>query len=212
MSAETPERGSARPADTVVDPGRSYRERLPIGERLTLPDGDVLATWDIFPFETDGLRPKVLDEPVLPEPPRNGETGADDCFACRGDGEVIWSNHNWSVSALRSTGLPAMVLLRPRRHHDLGDLPPDLVAELGPMLVRLEAAVMAVPGTGRVHLNKWGDGGAHLHWFALARPAGLMQLRGSALVMWDDLLPNVPTEMMDRNLAVIADELHRSEP
>ncbi|MET9614867.1 hypothetical protein [Kitasatospora indigofera] len=33
---------------------------------------DGVQAWDIFPYEGE-LRVKVLDEPVLPEPPRQGE-------------------------------------------------------------------------------------------------------------------------------------------
>lgn len=55
-----------------------------------------------------------------------------------------------------------------------------------------------------MHLNKWGDGGAHLHWVAIARPAGLQRLRGSCLVLWDDVLPNLPEDRHRANLAAVA--------
>ena len=63
------------------------------------------------------------------------------------------------------------------------------------MLQRVERAVMSLEGIARVHVNRWGDGGAHLHMFLIARPGGMMQLRGTCLPLWDDVLPRVPDEV-----------------
>lgn len=41
-------------------------------------------------------------------------------------------------------------------------------------------------------MNRWGDGGSHLHVFFLGRPAGMLQLRGSCLPLWEEMLPWVP--------------------
>ncbi|GAA3345273.1 hypothetical protein GCM10020358_51730 [Amorphoplanes nipponensis] len=57
------------------------------------------------------------------------------------------------------------------------------------MLQRVERAVMALGGIAPVHVDKWGDGGAHLHLWLIARQAGMMQLRGTCLPVWDDVLP-----------------------
>jgi diadenosine tetraphosphate (Ap4A) HIT family hydrolase len=94
--------------------------------------------------------------------------------------------------------LAAARVRRTRAHHDLADLPAERAAEIGPMLQRVERAITALGGIGRVHVNKWGDGGAHLHLFLLARPAGMMQLRGSNLPLWDDVLPKQPAEAWAR--------------
>ncbi|MFI6848181.1 hypothetical protein OG535_07260 [Kitasatospora sp. NBC_00085] len=40
-----------------------------------------------------------------------------------------------------------------------------------------------------MHVNRWGDGAAHLHLWLIARPEGMMQLRGSTLPLWTDPLP-----------------------
>ena len=64
-----------------------------------------------------------------------------------------------------------IVILQPREHCDLGDLPPHLAGELGPLIVRVERAVDAVGEIGRVHVGRWGDGSAHLHFWFIARPA-----------------------------------------
>jgi diadenosine tetraphosphate (Ap4A) HIT family hydrolase len=97
-----------------------------------------------------------------------------------------------------------MVSLQPVAHRDLADLPPALSQALGPTIQRVERAMLTLPGTGRVHVNKWGDGGAHLHIWLVARPAGMMQLRGSCLVEWNDILPPLPVDMWAANLATIA--------
>jgi diadenosine tetraphosphate (Ap4A) HIT family hydrolase len=95
-------------------------------------------------------------------------------------------------------------MLMPRAHLDLEDLDDDHASELGRLVVRLSRAVGALDGVGRVHINKWGDGGAHLHVFVIARPTGLMQLRGSNLALWDDLLPPIPEEAYAADLAAVA--------
>lgn len=170
--------------------------------RLPLPD---VASWDIFPFE-GSLLVKRLQDPVLPEPPRHGEDPAD-CGPCRrADAECLWTNDRWRVYAPEPAGVPAL-LLEPREHLDLADLDEQYAAELGTLIWRMERALASVPGVGRVHVNRWGDGGAHLHVWFLARPAGLLQLRGSCLPDWLDVLPPLPGEQCRAIGAHVADRL-----
>ncbi|MDQ1645967.1 MAG: hypothetical protein QOJ50_2151 [Cryptosporangiaceae bacterium] len=166
-----------------------YARSLPIGERIPFPEGGIPG-WEIFPFEGD-LQVKVLDEPVLPDPPRHGESGPSACRTCaRSDDSFLWTDEHWRLGTSREPGaLPATALLYPRAHHDLLDLPPERAAEFGPMLQRAERAIRTIGGVARVHVNKWGDGAAHLHVFLYARPAGMQQLRGTCLPLWDDVLP-----------------------
>ncbi len=46
-----------------------------------------------------------------------------------------------------------------------------------------------------MHVNKWGDGGAHLHVLVIGRPQGMMQLRGMFLTTWLHVLPPLPLEL-----------------
>jgi diadenosine tetraphosphate (Ap4A) HIT family hydrolase len=101
-----------------------------------------------------------------------------------------------------SVGLPFTAILESREHLDLGDLDDDLAAELGRLVVRVTRAVERQDAVARVHVNRWGDGGSHLHVWFLGRPAGMVQLRGSCLPMWDDMLPRVPAEIAGETLAV----------
>lgn len=97
-----------------------------------------------------------------------------------------------------------VLILESRSHLDLGDLPNLLAAELGVMTVRLERAIRSLEGVARVHVNRWGDGSAHLHLWFLARPYGRLQLRGTFLSLWDDILPAIPEEQWRENLAMVA--------
>lgn len=166
-----------------------------------LPD---FTKWPSFPFEGD-LRVKQLDPPVEKEPARKGEDAAD-CSACNAPDEAyIWVSERWRVRAMdRPTGLPMVLILESRSHLDLGDLPNLLAAELGVMTVRLERAVRSLDGVARVHVNRWGDGSAHLHMWFLARPYGRLQLRGTFLSLWDDILPPIPESTWRENLALVA--------
>lgn len=181
-----------------------FLRHLPIGARPELP-GDGIPHWEVFPFEGD-LRVKVLEEPQLPEPPRHGEDGAESCSGCQQPLlNAIWADEHWRVLHTGGpTALPAMLLLCPTGHYDLLDLPPAQSAELGPMLQRVERAVMALGGIARVHVDKWGDGGAHLHLWLIARPAGLMQLRGTCLPLWDDVLPTQDEQQWRGVMAEVA--------
>nr|WP_285551600.1 hypothetical protein [Actinoplanes regularis] len=160
--------------------------------------------WPSFPFEGD-MRVKKLAPPVEVEPPRSGEDGSE-CVACgTSDDAYIWVSERWRVRAMdRPTGLPMVLILECRSHLDLGDLPNLLAAELGVMTVRLERAIRSLDGVARVHVNRWGDGSAHLHMWFLARPYGRLQLRGTFLSLWDDILPVIPEPRWRENLALVA--------
>ncbi|HEU0130753.1 MAG TPA: hypothetical protein VFQ85_07160 [Mycobacteriales bacterium] len=189
-----------------LTPGEFYANALAhAGEagRLPLPEQ---AMWEIFPFEPDRLVVKPLEPPVLPEPPRNGEGGRE-CWRCAHPDEgVVWSDERW-VFATERTGLPFAGMLQPRAHLDLGDLDETHAAELGVLTVRIERAIRGLGGVGRVHLYKWGDGGAHLHLMFLARPEGLLQLRGSNLALWEEMLPRVPEDVYAADARAVAQAL-----
>ncbi|WP_091061865.1 hypothetical protein [Micromonospora humi] len=170
----------------------------------TPPSVPDFTQWPSFPFEGE-IRVKQLDDPVPVEPPRRGEADRE-CTACNAPDEAyIWVGERWRVRTMdRPTGLPMVLILESRSHLDLGDLPNLLAAELGVMTVRLERAIRSLDGVARVHVNRWGDGSAHLHMWFLARPYGRLQLRGTFLSLWDSILPPISEEQWRENLAMVA--------
>ncbi|MCX4750674.1 hypothetical protein OG455_35105 [Kitasatospora sp. NBC_01287] len=175
----------------------AYVRSLPIGKPLPLAE-DGVVSWAQFPLEGD-MRVKVLAEPELPEAPRMGEDGPEGCHACRRevtDPKVLWADEHWMVCGFdEPEALPAAVMLYSRGHYDLADLPPERSAELGPMIQRVERAVISLGGIARVHVNRWGDGAAHFHLWFLARPEGMTQLKGTFLPLWGDVMPKVEPEV-----------------
>jgi hypothetical protein len=159
---------------------------------------------DTFPFEGD-LKVRKLDPPVAHEPARKGEEIAD-CKACQtGDDAYIWVNERWRVRSTDGpSGLPMILILEPRSHLDLGDLPNLLAGELGVLTVRIERAIRSLDGVARVHVNRWGEQTAHLNLWFMARPKGQVQLRGASLPMWNEILPPVNEAQWRENLALIA--------
>jgi diadenosine tetraphosphate (Ap4A) HIT family hydrolase len=160
--------------------------------------------WETFPFDGD-LRPRALQPPEERERPRHGEGGVD-CSRCAApDDDYIWTNENWRLWAFdKPTGLPLIVLLEPRVHFaEPGDLPDELAGELGVLLARIERAIRGLGEIGRVHVCRWGDGGEHLHWWFLARPARIPQLIGSFAAIWDDVLPPVPGDVWRADLRAL---------
>ena len=159
--------------------------------------------WETFPFDGD-MRPRKLETPVAEEEPRRGSGGVD-CFACsKTEDDLIWRDDNWQATALGPTGLPMVVILEPREHYDIETLPHELALELGPLIQRFERAVRAVGHIGRVHICRWGDGSEHLHWWFMARPARVPQLIGSFAAVWDEILPPVPEDIWQANVAAVA--------
>jgi diadenosine tetraphosphate (Ap4A) HIT family hydrolase len=162
--------------------------------------------WDISPFEPDGLLVAPLRPPVLPEKARHGED-PDGCGSCRRRDEGIWLNDNWRLTRVGEVGVPLVLMLHPRDHYDMADLPDDLAAELGLLTTRIVRHIQALPHISRAHVYRYGDGGAHLHIWFFARPEGQAQLFGSWLVVWDDLLPEYPADIAEADAAIVADAL-----
>lgn len=189
---ETPEELYVRAADSLIMPQ--------------------VHEWDSFPFDGE-MRPRKLRAPVEIEPAREGEGGID-CHECvAGDEEYLWTNEDWRLWTFpHPTGLPLEVLLLPRVHYgEPGDLPDDFAAEMGVMLARVERAVRSIGDIGRVHVCRWGDGGGHLHWWFIARPARFPQLIGSFAAIWDDILPPLPEKIWRANIDHVVNELRKGE-
>jgi hypothetical protein len=181
-----------------------YHRRLPYGERVS---AEPLLGGPFFPFDGE-LQVVPLDEPVLPEPPRRGEPGGEPCPKCA-DPErfAIWRDEQWQLKAFKPTGLPLVAILEPHEHYRLDNLPPALTATLGPMIQRVAKAIQDLDAVGRTHFNRWGDGSEHFHLWFLARPLGMMQLRGAMIAAWDDMLPAIPTEEFTANAHQVATAL-----
>lgn len=89
----------------------------------------------------------------------------------------------------------------------LEDAPIEVLAGLGPVLQRLSEATKAIPAVARCHFSRWNDGSAHLHLWAYARPAGMMQGRGAILPYWEQAMPAMPEAMMNEHIDIVANAL-----
>jgi diadenosine tetraphosphate (Ap4A) HIT family hydrolase len=108
------------------------------------------------------------------------------------------------LKALPPSGLPIVLILEPRAHVDSPrDLPDAMLAEMGVMLARVERAVLDVEGVERVHILRYGEGSAHLHWWFMARPTGLRQTASGFAMIWDDVLPPTPAHIHRGNIATV---------
>jgi hypothetical protein len=166
-----------------------------------------IQAWEVFPYESQGLRLKPIGLLTEAEAPRHGEDPAlCHCSQPQSDDEwMVWTDDHWRLGLSEESGAPLLLVLSPLAHHDFTTLPADLAAEMGQIMVALGAAIEALPSVARVHVSKWGDGGAHAHVFFYARPTRMPQLRGTMMAVWDDYLPRVPADVRDANArAVIA--------
>ncbi|HKE64215.1 MAG TPA: hypothetical protein VKB59_06105 [Micromonosporaceae bacterium] len=167
-------------------------------------DLSALASYQTFPFDLP-VQVRPLADTVAQEPPRHG-LSAEDCHACASvDDDYIWTDESWRLRIWSESPLPGVVLLESRVHADsFLDLPPDLLTAFGPMCARVERALYGLGGIGRVHLYRWGDGGAHFHVWFYPRPYGRLQLRGSFITAWSPVLEPQPVEDLAAAGRVIA--------
>jgi diadenosine tetraphosphate (Ap4A) HIT family hydrolase len=142
------------------------------------------------------LTPRVPAGRVIPEPPRRGEAGGEPCAICSSAvTSAVWSDDLWTLHPPVGGSLPGTVWLASREHVDsFCDLPPAAAADFGRVAATVERAILSLGGTARVHLYRWGDGGAHFHVWFLPRPLGMLEAQGMMLALWEDALPNVPDE------------------
>lgn len=187
------------PADT------EWHRWAPIGQTLdtsAVPgSGPVpsIAAFELLPIE----------QMLVPEKPRHGETDASECGHCKPSKSTIWQDDEWQVSSgfEGGVGLPFVGSISPRRHVKLEDAPIEVLAGLGPVLQRLSEATKTIPAVARCHFSRWNDGSAHLHLWAYARPAGMMQGRGAILPYWEQSMPAMPEEMMNEHIEIVANAL-----
>jgi diadenosine tetraphosphate (Ap4A) HIT family hydrolase len=149
------------------------------------------------------LKPRAPGPRVIPEPPRRGEPGGPPCLLCTGreDADTVWSDADWVLNPAKATSIPGTVWLMSRRHVDsFADLPADLAAGFGPLAGRIERAILSLGGFARVHLYRWGDGGAHFHVWFLPRPLGMLEATKMMLPLWEEALPPAPEHEVDATL------------
>ncbi|TDE98925.1 hypothetical protein EXU48_01650 [Occultella glacieicola] len=168
------------------------------------------ADWPSWPFEGE-LRPRAIVEPAE-EPTRQGAGGAD-CFMCAAAAHldpsyVIWHDEHAFLGVPQAAqSLPFGAFLMPRAHADLRDLRPATAARMGELLTAIERAACDVLDVPRIQVARWGDGQEHLHWWLFARPTGMLQLRGTFLSHWGDMLPTRDREAARADLDLVAARL-----
>lgn len=133
---------------------------------------------------------------VIPEPKRRGENGGGECGVCAGFAAApVWTGEHFSLHPPRTSSLPGTLWMSSTEHVDsFQDLSPQALAAFGPLVARVERAMLQDREVGRVHLYRWGDGGAHFHVWLLPRPLGFLEASGMMLPLWEDAMPNVPDE------------------
>ena len=199
------------PEDVQTYAARVAATAGPDGRLAIDPEGVV--AWGVFPFEVEGLALKPGPALADVEAPRSGEDPATCRCADPDEGDepggwsTVWQDDDWQLRVAPPSGAPLVLSLVPHRHLDVADLPDELAASFGRVQVAVVRAVESLPSTARCHVLRWGDGGAHAHWWFLARPERMPELRGSFMSLWDDLLPPVPVAVRDENAAFVVERL-----
>jgi diadenosine tetraphosphate (Ap4A) HIT family hydrolase len=122
--------------------------------------------------------------------------------------EAVWSDAHFTMHPPVGGSLPGTVWVASTEHVDsFCDLSPAAAAAFGPMVARVERAILARGDVGRVHLYRWGDGGALFHVWFLPRPLGMLEANGAMLPLWEDVLPNVTDDELLAAARDIADRM-----
>jgi len=148
----------------------------------------------------DAIAAIRLEDPVIPEEPREGEPGGAPCSYCAAtDAESVWANSHWRAMPRHWSSIPGGVVLLSKAHVDtLGAMPAQRQAEFGVIAGAVENAIMSLGAAARVHMYRWGDGRAHFHVHFIPRPLGRRQLSWRYLPFYETLLPRPATEEMAR--------------
>ncbi len=151
----------------------------------------------------------VALDPVVDEPPREGDPGGPPCHYCQTtDSDALWANTHWRALPRPWSPLPGGVLLVSKDHVDtLAELPRDRQAEFGPIAAAIETAIMSLGAAARVHMYRWGDGRAHFHVHFIGRPVGRPQFAGRNLPFFEDLLPRPGDDELTRTATAVAHHL-----
>ncbi len=161
-----------------------------------------------LPYE-EPLVPRAPGDRVIPEPPRRGEPGGEPCGICGGQAtEALWRDDHFTLHPAVQGSLPGTVWLASAEHYDsFADMPDAATADFGRVAAKVERAILSLGGVGRVHLYRWGDGGAHFHVWFIPRPEGMLEARGMMLPLWEDALPNVTDEELAAAAQRVADAM-----
>ena len=164
---------------------------------------------------------KELSAPVFPEPALSGAGGVD-CESCgrQPDQWSLYEDDLWRVRLISGDmSFPGSAMLTTVRHAtSIADLTSEEAATYGVMCERITRALLdrpaGAPGygdgrVGRVHMHFWGDGGEHFHVWFFPRPLGYLDLRGSYLVEWEELLPPASEADLHDAAADLRDRLTR---
>ncbi len=149
-----------------------------------------------MPYE-EPLTPRAPGERAIPEPARRGEPGGEPCGICSGPGDgggVVERALDAAPPGRREPagrGLDGRRVSTPTRSWTC---PRSAAASFGPTVAKVERAILSLGDVARVHLYRWGDGGAHLHVWMIPRPLGMLEAKGMMLPFWEDALPNVSDE------------------
>jgi diadenosine tetraphosphate (Ap4A) HIT family hydrolase len=118
---------------------------------------------------------------------------------------AVWSDEHWTLHPPVGGSLPGAVWIASKAHFDsFGDMPAEVASSFASVIGRAERAILSLGQVGRVHLYRWGDGGAHFHVWLIPRPLGMLEATGMMLPLWEDVLPNVPDEELAAAAARVA--------
>lgn len=161
-----------------------------------------LTSSPLFPFEGDH-RLRTLGEPMAHELVRDGESPDRPCHSCGRDERVLWRDDRWKITPLAPSANPVGLFLETVEHLDLEDFDDRMAAEYGVLTRHLVRAIDALDSVGRVHVHRWGDGSSHFHVWFQGRPARQLELYGWGNVLWAQLLPALPAEVVTANHAQV---------
>ncbi len=181
---------------------------------------------------SEPLVPRPPAQRVVPEPPRRGEPGGEPGGICGGAAaSAVWHDDLRTLHPAVQGSVPGTVWVASREHSDsvadmpaaavcgargaaaggehfdsVADMPAGYAAGFGRMAGRVERAIPSLGGVARVHLNRWGDGGARFRVWFIPRPPGMLDARGMHVPTWADVLPDAGLAAAASKVAAAMDD------
>ena len=142
------------------------------------------------------LTPRPLADPVIPEPPRRGEPGGEECGICTHQATpAVWESEHFTMHPPVQGSLPGAVWLASKEHVDsFNDLLAGCGGRVRAVVARVEQAILALGDVGRVICTAGATGARTSTYGSCLGRSGMLQASGTMLPIWEDVLPNVPDE------------------
>ena len=118
----------------------------------------------------------------------------------------VFASPSYLASPCRDCDIPGYLILHPRKQTDtIAGIQPESLAELGPVLARLETAIYAATGAEHVYVVRFSESLSAVHFHLFPRTRELAE-------RWREAAPDVADQGINAPLLFAWARIHRYVP